>query len=109
MKFLLATDQASLAADLRAMLELLVERVVLEVVHEDGRLALQRLESTVPTLSFLPLEMRGMEAITVLRRLGPESASIRKDIHANYKPGSWGPKYADDLLAKSARAWHNVM
>lgn len=75
MKFLLATDQASLAADFEGMLELLLGGVSLEVIHEDGRLVLQRLESRTPTMAFLPLQMRGMEALTVLRRLGPEASS----------------------------------
>lgn len=39
--------------------------------------------------------------------LGPESAAIRRAIHANYAPGSWGPPTADELLARSGRAWHN--
>lgn len=46
--------------------------------------------------------------LAVMPFLGPESAAIRKDIHANYKPGSWGPKSADDLMARGNRAWHNV-
>lgn len=75
MRFLLATDHASLAADFEGMLELLVGRVVLEVIHEDGRMALQRMESKTPMLAFLPLQMRGMEALTVLRRLGPDSSA----------------------------------
>jgi glucose-6-phosphate 1-dehydrogenase len=45
--------------------------------------------------------------IAVMPFLGPESDAIRKNIQANYKPGSWGPKSADALLAKSGRAWHN--
>ncbi|MCH7547691.1 MAG: glucose-6-phosphate dehydrogenase [Planctomycetes bacterium] len=32
---------------------------------------------------------------------------LRKDIHANYPPGSWGPKSADAMLARDGRAWHN--
>lgn len=44
----------------------------------------------------------------VMPFLGPESAAIRKDIHANYAPGSWGPASADALLAKHGRTWHNV-
>jgi glucose-6-phosphate 1-dehydrogenase len=44
----------------------------------------------------------------VMPLLGPESASIRKGIHGNYAAGSWGPKAADDLLARHGRAWHNV-
>jgi len=39
--------------------------------------------------------------------LNGASAGIRKDIHANYAPGSWGPDAADELLARSGRAWHN--
>ncbi len=39
--------------------------------------------------------------------LNAESESIRRNIHANYAPGSWGPKAADDLLARDGRAWHN--
>ena len=45
------------------------------------------------------------EAVTPL--LGPESAVIRRDIHANYEPGTWGPPSADRLLALHGRAWHN--
>ena len=44
---------------------------------------------------------------TVMPFLGPESASIRKDITANYAPGSWGPACADELLARDGRAWNN--
>ena len=41
--------------------------------------------------------------------LGPESEkTIRKGIHGNYAPGSWGPKSADDLMARHGRKWHNV-
>jgi glucose-6-phosphate 1-dehydrogenase len=39
--------------------------------------------------------------------LNSSSDAIRKAIHANYAPGSWGPKAADELLARSGRAWHN--
>jgi glucose-6-phosphate 1-dehydrogenase len=41
--------------------------------------------------------------------LGPESASIRKGIHGNYKPGTWGPKAADELIGRFGRAWHNIV
>ena len=44
----------------------------------------------------------------VMPFIGPESALLRKNIHANYKPGSWGPRSSDDLLARHGRAWHNV-
>ncbi len=39
--------------------------------------------------------------------LGPESAGIRKGIASNYAAGSWGPKAADDMLARTGRAWRN--
>ncbi len=39
--------------------------------------------------------------------LGEESAAIRRAIHANYEPGSWGPAVADALLQKNGRAWVN--
>jgi glucose-6-phosphate 1-dehydrogenase len=32
---------------------------------------------------------------------------MRTGINANYEPGSWGPKSADELLARDGRAWHN--
>jgi glucose-6-phosphate 1-dehydrogenase len=44
----------------------------------------------------------------VMPFLGLESKSLRKNIHGNYKPGSWGPEAADTLLARDGRAWHNV-
>jgi glucose-6-phosphate 1-dehydrogenase len=44
----------------------------------------------------------------VMPLLGEASASIRRDIHANYAPGSWGPPESDKLLARHGRAWHNV-
>ncbi|MCI0363178.1 MAG: glucose-6-phosphate dehydrogenase [Phycisphaerales bacterium] len=44
----------------------------------------------------------------VMPFIGPESKSIRRNIHANYAPGTWGPKSADDLLTRHGRAWHNT-
>ncbi len=43
----------------------------------------------------------------VMPLLGPESESIRRNLHANYPPGSWGPPAADRLLTAHGRAWHN--
>ncbi len=43
----------------------------------------------------------------VMPLIGPGSAVLRGNIHANYKPGSWGPGAADELLARDGRAWHN--
>lgn len=39
--------------------------------------------------------------------LGPESQEMRQAIRGNYKPGSWGPRCADELLARHGRRWHN--
>lgn len=44
----------------------------------------------------------------VMPFLGADSAPLRKGIQGNYAPGSWGPRCADDLLARDGRAWHNV-
>jgi glucose-6-phosphate 1-dehydrogenase len=38
--------------------------------------------------------------------IAPESAAIRRDIQANYAPGSWGPAAANRLLAPG-RSWYN--
>ena len=43
----------------------------------------------------------------VMPFLGAASAPMRAGINANYEPGSWGPKSADELLARDGRAWHN--
>ncbi len=42
----------------------------------------------------------------VMPLLGEESQSIRRNLHANYPPGSWGPPAADKLLTHG-RVWHN--
>jgi len=39
--------------------------------------------------------------------LGGASRRLREGIQANYAPGSWGPKAADELLRRTGRAWHN--
>ena len=39
--------------------------------------------------------------------LDGRSAGIRSGIAANYAAGSWGPKVADDLLARDGRTWFN--
>jgi len=39
--------------------------------------------------------------------LGEQSATIRRAIHANYEPASWGPAAADVLLQRDGRAWVN--
>jgi glucose-6-phosphate 1-dehydrogenase len=45
----------------------------------------------------------------VMPFLGPESLkTIRKDIHGNYAPGSWGPASADEMMVRHGRTWHNA-
>lgn len=44
----------------------------------------------------------------VMPFLGEETEPLRRDIHANYEPGSWGPKCADDLIQRDGRMWRNV-
>ena len=39
--------------------------------------------------------------------IGPDSAAARQGIHDNYAPDSWGPSSADELLARTGRAWKN--
>ena len=43
----------------------------------------------------------------VMPFIGPDSAAARQGIHDNYAPGSWGPSSADELLARTGRAWKN--
>lgn len=40
--------------------------------------------------------------------IGPESQAIRRNLQANYAPGSWGPPAADRLLAAHGRKWNNL-
>jgi glucose-6-phosphate 1-dehydrogenase len=44
---------------------------------------------------------------SIMPFLGPESAPLRESMAANYQPGSWGPKAADELMTRGGRAWHN--
>lgn len=71
---LLVTDSADLTEEIQRLVESLLGPIALEVLHEDGPLALARLQSRSHRLAFLPLRMRGMEAITLLRLLGPRDA-----------------------------------
>ena len=43
----------------------------------------------------------------VMPFLDERSAKARAGIHGNYACGSWGPKSADDLLARDGRVWRN--
>lgn len=48
----------------------------------------------------------GWRAVAPL--IGKESNTLRKNIAANYAPGSWGPSAADEMLARHGRKWHNT-
>ena len=48
----------------------------------------------------------GWRAVAAL--IGEPSHAIRRDIAANYAPGSWGPAAADAMLARHGRKWHNT-
>jgi len=43
----------------------------------------------------------------VMPLIGPDSKVLRKGIRANYRPGSWGPPAAEELMERDGRAWHN--
>jgi len=73
--FLVVTDSAAIAEEIRELLEELLGHVVVEVVHEDGPLALSRLQRGTYDLALLPLGLRRMEALTLLRALGAEASS----------------------------------
>jgi len=47
----------------------------------------------------------GWRAVTPL--IGEESKGIRTNIRANYAPGSWGPKEADEMLTRRGSSWRN--
>ena len=75
MNFLVVTDSAAIAEETRELLEELLGHAIVEVVHEDGPLALARLERGTYDLALLPLGLRRMEALTLLRALGAEASS----------------------------------
>jgi glucose-6-phosphate 1-dehydrogenase len=43
----------------------------------------------------------------VMPFVGAGSDAMRAGIAGNYAPGSWGPRAADELLARDGRAWHD--
>ncbi|MCZ6834663.1 MAG: glucose-6-phosphate dehydrogenase [Planctomycetota bacterium] len=43
----------------------------------------------------------------VMPFMGEEGKKLREGTQANYTPGSWGPKEADEMLARDGRVWHN--
>jgi glucose-6-phosphate 1-dehydrogenase len=69
--------------------------LILDAMRGDQTLFPHRLEVEAAWRAVMPL-------------IGPESAALRKTIHANYEPGSWGPRAADALLARHGRAWRNA-
>lgn len=43
----------------------------------------------------------------VMPFLSDDSIPLRRNIRANYRPGSWGPKSADEMLQRAGHQWHN--
>lgn len=74
-RVVLATENGALASDLRDRLaDLFGPSFALQIAPEDGRSILGLARSETPWLAFVPLTTRHLEAITVLRLLGPEAA-----------------------------------
>lgn len=71
MAFLLATESDGLVQDLRQALEGLLGSCRLEIVPEEGPIALARLRAERPMLAFLSMHMRMMDGLTLLRALPP--------------------------------------
>lgn len=67
--FLAAVEGGSIAGELRHLLEELLGPVDLEVIPQDGPLALARLRVSRPRLAFLSMDLRLMEGLTLLRAL----------------------------------------
>lgn len=74
-RVVLATENGALASDLRERLaDLFGPTFALQIAPEDGRSILGLARSETPWLAFVPSTTRHLEAITVLRLLGPEAA-----------------------------------
>ena len=43
----------------------------------------------------------------VMPFLNEDSLEVRRAMHSNYEPGSWGPASSTELMARDGRAWHN--
>jgi chemotaxis response regulator CheB len=67
--FLAAVEGNGVAEDLRRLLAELVETPELEVIPQDGPIALARLRSTRPRLAFVSMDLKLMEGLTLLRAL----------------------------------------
>ena len=61
-----------------------------------------------PGESLVGMVLAGV-SLVVMPLLGPESEKIRRNLHANYPAGSWGPTSADRLLSAHGHGygWHN--
>lgn len=88
---LLVTDSADIAEEIRRLVGSLLGPIPIEVLHEDGPLALARLQAQPDRLAFLPFRMRGMDAVTLLRSLGPDAGRVLV--------------FAPDTLAGCRHAW----
>ena len=72
---LLASDNAAVVSELQRVLQELMGPFVVELIHEDGRIALRRLQGRRYRLVLLPSTMRHYEALTLLRMLDPVGRS----------------------------------
>lgn len=72
--YLAAVESPHLLEELRHLLVELLGAVELEAVPQDGPLALNRLRGTRSRLIFLPMDLRLMEGLTLLRALPPARA-----------------------------------
>jgi chemotaxis response regulator CheB len=67
--FIAATENEKLGGEIRRLLEGLLGPSALELLPEDGDIVLHRLRPIQPKLVFLSMEMRRMEALTLIRAL----------------------------------------
>jgi chemotaxis response regulator CheB len=72
--FLAAVESAPLVEEIRRLLAALLGEVEVEMVPQDGPLALNRLRGARSRLVFLPMDLRLMEGLTLLRALPPARA-----------------------------------
>jgi chemotaxis response regulator CheB len=72
--FLAAVESVPLLEEIRRLLTVLLGEIEVEMVPQEGPLALNRLRGARSRLVFLPMELRLMEGLTLLRALPPARA-----------------------------------
>ncbi len=72
--FVAAVENASLLEEIRRLLEALLGQADLETIPQDGPVALSQLRGARTRLTFLPMDLRLMEGLTLLRALPPSRA-----------------------------------